>query len=148
MLIDQAGIEKLIPHSGAMVLIDSVLDWDEEAIRCVATSHHHVDNPLRNCGRLHCLCGIEYAAQAMAIHGSLAARKKHGLPSRGYLASVRDLEYSIEWLDTAPPVLAVWAQCLFHDGFRSIYQFALSGEGATLLRGRAAVVYVPAATGL
>jgi len=148
MLIDKAGIEKLIPHSGAMVLIDGVLDWDEEDIRCIATSHHNVDNPLRICGGVPSLCGIEYAAQVMAIHGRLASRKEHGMPNQGYLASVRDLEYSLEWLDASPPVLEIWAHCLFHDGPRSIYQFALSGEGAPLLSGRAAVVYLPVVTGL
>ncbi|MHB1605083.1 MAG: hypothetical protein ACYCTV_01630 [Leptospirales bacterium] len=144
MLIDQSGISRLIPHSGAMVLLDGVLDWDADHIRCIATSHHHVDNPLRDCGRLHCLCGIEYAAQAMAIHGSLVNLNGDGPPGRGYLASIRDLEYSTEWLDTAPAVLEIWAKCLLHDGSRSIYQFILSGLGTTLLSGRAAVVYIPA----
>lgn len=144
MLIDRAGIARLIPHSGAMVLLDGVIDWDAEHIRCIATSHRNVDNPLRHCGRLHCLCGIEYAAQTMAIHGSLVkqnGQNGHGVPSRAYLASIRDLVYTTEWLDTAPAVLEIWAKCLFHNGSRSIYQFILSGEDISLLGGRAAVVY-------
>lgn len=148
MLIDQAGISRLIPHAGCMILIDAVVSWDAEEIRCTARSHRNVDNPLRDCGRLHCLSGIEYAAQSMAAHGTLAAQNGQRLPVLGYLASVRDLIYSIEWLDEAPEVLEIWAKCLFHNGFRSIYQFSLSGEGVTLLSGCFAVVYVPAEKGM
>ena len=39
------------------------------AIRCVARGHRDADNPLRAGGELPALCGIEYAAQAMAAHG-------------------------------------------------------------------------------
>ncbi len=143
MLIDQAGISRLIPHAGDMILIDGVLSWDAEQIRCTARSHRNMDNPLRNCGRLHSLAGIEYAAQSMAAHGTLASQNSQRLPFLAYLASVRDLTYSIEWLDTAPAVLEIWAKCLFQSGSRSIYQFTLSGEGVTLLSGRFAVVYQP-----
>ncbi len=140
MLIDRTGIARLIPHSGAMVLINGVIDWNTEHILCVATSHRDRDNPLRHGGRLHCLSGVEYAAQAMATHGSLVARNAHRKAGRGYLASLRDLEYFTDWLDTAPEVLEIWAKCLFHDRSRSIYQFTLSAEGSTLLSGRAAVI--------
>src|SRR6202012_731614 len=55
-----------IPHSGAMCLLDEVQAWDDTRIRCVATSHRDPHNPLRARGRLATICGIEYAAQAMA----------------------------------------------------------------------------------
>ena len=140
MLIDQIGISRLIPHSGSMVLINGVIDWNSDHILCIATSHRDIDNPLRQGGRLHYLCGIEYAAQAMAAHGSLVARNANRIPGRGYLASLRELEYFTDWLDTAPEMLEIWAKCLFHDRSRSIYQFTLSAEGSTLLSGRAAVI--------
>ena len=38
-----------------------------------ASSHRAADNPLRAHGRLGAACGIEYAAQAMAVHGALLA---------------------------------------------------------------------------
>lgn len=143
MLIDQAGIARLIPHSGAMVLIDGVLEWDSDHIRCRATSHRDLDNPLRDGRGLPCLSGIEYAAQAMATHGALVSQKGPGPPAVGYLANVRDLACFTEWLDTAPVVLEIWAQCLFQERLRSLYQFTLSGDGVPLLSGRAAVVYAP-----
>ena len=48
-------------------------DWNAERISCVSRSHRAADNPLRAGGRLGIACGIEYAAQAMAVHGALIA---------------------------------------------------------------------------
>ena len=62
----------MIPHTGAMCLLDGVLQWDTSTIQCVSRSHRDAHNPLRIDGRLPTLCGIEYAAQAMAVHGGLA----------------------------------------------------------------------------
>ena len=45
-------------------------------------------NPLASGGRLDAVCGVEYAAQAMAVHGGLTAVPR-AAPAAGYLASVR-----------------------------------------------------------
>ena len=44
MLIDRAGIAARIPHQGRMCLLDGVLEWDAERIRCCATSHRDPAN--------------------------------------------------------------------------------------------------------
>ena len=56
-----------------MCLLDEVLSWDATRIRCRSNTHRTADNPLRAHGRLGAACGIEYAAQAMAVHGALVA---------------------------------------------------------------------------
>src|SRR5213075_1172850 len=66
-------IARRIPHQGSMCLLDRVLEWDAEHIRCEATGHSQPDHPLRAHGRLGAACGVEYAAQAMAVHGALVA---------------------------------------------------------------------------
>ena len=68
MLIDKAAIARLIPHAGAMGLLDGVLSWDNEHIRCITTTHGAPDNPLRHRGRLGILCGVEYAARSPIHH--------------------------------------------------------------------------------
>ncbi len=83
-------IAALIPHAGAMCLLDAVRFWDETTIVCTASSHHHPDNPLASHGTLDAVCGIEYAAQAMAVHGALTATAGRR-PAAGYLASVREV---------------------------------------------------------
>ena len=50
-------------------------------------------NPLRAHDRLSAACGIEYAAQAMAVHGALCAGLDgQQTPRNGLLASVRGVD--------------------------------------------------------
>ncbi|MDF3835600.1 hydroxymyristoyl-ACP dehydratase, partial [Cupriavidus basilensis] len=107
--LGRAWIAAHIPHQGAMCLLDSVLDWNPECIRCEASSHTHADNPLRANGRLAAVCGIEYAAQAMAAHGA-ALRQPGQRPRLGYLASVRKLELHVARLDDIAAPLRVEAR--------------------------------------
>jgi predicted hotdog family 3-hydroxylacyl-ACP dehydratase len=72
MRLDRSWIERNIPHHGRMCLLDEVLEWDAQHIRCRSGTHRQPDHPLRSQGRLGAACGIEYAAQAMAVHGALA----------------------------------------------------------------------------
>ncbi len=71
--LDHAWIAAHIPHQGSMCLLDAVLHWDSQHLVCCATSHRQAGNPLRQFDRLGAACGIEYAAQAMAVHGVLVA---------------------------------------------------------------------------
>ena len=73
ILLQQADIARRIPHQGRMCLLDAVTEWDGAHIVCQASSHRASDNPLRAEGRLGAACGVEYAAQAMAVHGALLA---------------------------------------------------------------------------
>ena len=145
MLIDKQGIARLIPHAGVMCLLDGVLNWDKADIRCVATSHRATTNPLRRDGRLGVLCGVEYAAQAMALHGVLTSDTDAGRPRLGYLASIRALTCHVSRLDLQPGTLIVEAERLHGDADRAIYGFNLRHENNVLLGGRAAVVLHEAA---
>jgi predicted hotdog family 3-hydroxylacyl-ACP dehydratase len=73
MRLDRAWIEGHIPHKGRMCLLEDVIGWDAERISCRSGTHRAADHPLRAHGRLGIACGIEYAAQAMAVHGALVA---------------------------------------------------------------------------
>ncbi|WP_415036832.1 3-hydroxylacyl-ACP dehydratase [Azonexus sp.] len=138
-MLEQAAIAARIPHQGRMCLLDSVLTWDEASIHCRATSHRAADNPLRTADRLGAACGIEYAAQAMAVHGALLAPAK-AAPRPGYLASVRSVELAVERLDDLAQALDVYAERLSGDANNVLYEFRLEHAGALLLHGRAAVL--------
>ncbi len=137
--VSPADIACLLPHSGSMVLLDAVLEHDASAIHCLAQRHHAVDNPLRIDGRLPAWCGLEYAAQAMAVHQGLCAGDANP-PVRGFLAVARDLVMMSTDLDELAGNLHIQAEKLIAESGRSIYQFQLSSEGKMLLKGRAAVV--------
>ena len=122
-----------------MCLLDAVQDWSADAITCVANSHTDPANPLRADGRLGAANGIEYAAQAMAIHGALLAGND-GQPRQGYLTSVRGVTLHAARLDDLPGELIVRAERLSGDANNILYQFSVSHAGRCLLEGRAAVV--------
>jgi predicted hotdog family 3-hydroxylacyl-ACP dehydratase len=122
-----------------MCLLDSVTEWSSERIRCTSASHRRPDNPLRANGRLASVCGIEYAAQAMAIHGALLATAG-GQPRQGYLASVRGVDMPVDRLDDIDTDLDIEAERLSGDDNNVLYRFEVRAAGRLLLGGRAAVI--------
>jgi predicted hotdog family 3-hydroxylacyl-ACP dehydratase len=100
---------------------------------------------------------VEYAAQAMALHGNLLDRPDIATavedgsagavfrpPRLGYLASVRDLKFSIDDLSRVPDDLRIRAQRLSGDDRGFIYEFEIHGGGRSLMTGRvAAHVFSP-----
>jgi predicted hotdog family 3-hydroxylacyl-ACP dehydratase len=143
--LSHAWIAAHIPHSGAMCLLDEVTAWDAEHVQCTATSHRDLHNPLRSGGspdtqgRLATVCGVEYAAQAMAVHGALL-NASGDRPRVGFLTSVRDVEPRVERLDTIEGPLLVEAERLSGNDNNILYRFALKSGDRLLLTGRATVM--------
>lgn len=135
--LGKADIAALIPHAGAMCLLDSVVFWDSRSIVCRATGHREANHPLACDGSVDAICGVEYAAQAMAIHGGLTAGRR---PKAGYLASVRNVICHAARLDLARDDLEVAATLLATDPGGAIYSFLVRFGDVTILEGRAAVV--------
>jgi predicted hotdog family 3-hydroxylacyl-ACP dehydratase len=138
-LPDQAWIAARIPHAGRMCLLERVLAWDSSRIHCLATSHADSDHPLVHAGTLGMANGIEYAAQAMAVHGALLAGRDTA-PAAGFLTSVRDVQWEGARLDTVGPELQVHAERLSGDAHTILYGFRLEAQGRTVLSGRASVM--------
>jgi predicted hotdog family 3-hydroxylacyl-ACP dehydratase len=124
-----------------MCLLDEVLSWDAERITCRARSHRLEDNPLRAHGRLGAACGVEYAAQAMAVHGAIMAQTS-GTPVRtGLLSSIRNLVLRVTRLDDLDTDLIASAERLAGDEGSTLYEFTVSSGGRELLSGRAGIVF-------
>lgn len=123
-----------------MCLLDFVEAWDPQRIQCRASSHRAADNPLRANGRLGAACGIEYAAQAMAVHGALLAPPDSTNARVGYLVSVRGAQLHVPRLDDIAADLRVEATCIMRSENNVLYQFSVSAAGRLLLDGRATVV--------
>ena len=138
MLMDKAALCALIPHHGDMCLLDGVESWSENRIVCTSNSHASVDNPLRKNGRLHALIGIEYAAQAMAVHGALLT--KDGAPRPGYLAGLREIQFFAQTLDYPEAMLRIEAERLMGDSQHLLYQFQLYADTVKIISGRTAVI--------
>ncbi len=138
--LDHHWIANHIPHQGTMCLLQKVQTWNQDKIVCHANSHRALDNPLRAHGQLGIACGIEYAAQAMAVHGALLAPADSTRPKVGYLVSVRSVTMAVTRLDDIEADLVITASCMMANESNMLYQFTVSANDKVLLEGRAAVV--------
>jgi predicted hotdog family 3-hydroxylacyl-ACP dehydratase len=123
-----------------MCLIDEVLDWSAMDIRCCTASHRLKSNPLRTVDRLRSECGIEYAAQAIAIHGVLNTELQSAPPIVGMLASVRGVTLHVGRLDDIDADLVIRGTRISGDATALMYEFSVACESKTLLAGRATIV--------
>ena len=144
MKIDRTWIQRHIPHQGTMCLLEAVMHWNDTEIQCRAHSHVALDNPLRNAHGLPISAGIEYAAQAMAVHGALLAPVDQ-LPEVGYLTSVHHVEWWTPRLDDAGDEIIIQATRISGNAVSLLYNFSILCNDRLLLRGRAGVLLKPPA---
>lgn len=137
-MIAHPPLADLLPHAGRMRLIERILACDDKRITCSTGSHRQADHPLAIDGVLSAVCGLEYGAQAMAIHGALGAGIRR--PRRGYIAAARDLQWSVPRLDTLDADLLIEAEQELALGNQVSYRFAIRTDDREIMRGRAQVV--------
>ncbi|MFA5628194.1 MAG: hypothetical protein WCX90_08760 [Thiohalomonadaceae bacterium] len=140
MILGREKLCALIPHAGAMCLLDGVENWSDDHIVCISDSHHLQDNPLRSAAGLAALHGVEYGAQAMAVHGGLLAQQDGRKLSAGYLAALRDVSLHSSCLDELPGALHVTARRLLADGGNLMYHIEVSNSRRTLVEARITVI--------
>lgn len=124
MLMARDQIAPLVPHAGAMLLIETVERWDRQGIVCASDNHRSADHPLRHADRLSSMHAIEYAAQAAAVHGGLLGAGACA-PLR-VLGAIRDARFARDRLDDLPDRLRIEAICQLYDARAAIYQARLS----------------------
>lgn len=140
-MLDRTAIARLIPHAGAMCLLEGVRAWSGDAIEAWSRTHLAPDQPLRRGGMLPLLAGGEYAFQAAALHGALRAGGRPQPPGR--LASLRlvprgDARFGDARLDDPRLGTLTVAATLDAAGVSGlIYRFRIDPEeGPPLLEGR------------
>lgn len=127
-----------------MCLLDSIESWDAGGIRCRAVGHRLPNHPLRRNGRLPALYLVEYAAQAVAAHGSLLEGVGTEQAVRGgVLAALRELVLCVDELDNVGPELQVAAVRRVAGPGGVVYSFDVrAGDGALLASGRLSVMSI------
>ncbi|MCU7924279.1 MAG: 3-hydroxylacyl-ACP dehydratase [Candidatus Thiodiazotropha sp. (ex Dulcina madagascariensis)] len=138
--VEGEALQRLLPHSGSMCLIDQVIRCDETSIECLSESHTKEDNPLREGDRLSAIHAAEYAAQAMALHGGLLAQRTGQRQPGGYLVSLRGVTLHASRLDTLGSTLVIQAKQLLADSGNMLYDFTVSTDKMPVAEGRAAVI--------
>ena len=139
--LSREAILGLIPHAGAMCLLDSAQSWDGNTITCVSSRYAAPDNPLRRAnGTLGSACLIEIASQAMALHGRLCAAD--GAPPRpGFLVSLREVKLHTATLDGSHGALCITVSRISGDMRGASYEFKVGAGGKALAEGRAMVLF-------
>ena len=139
LIIGKAALCRLIPHQGTMCLLDTVEQWDDTSIMCTTVSHRDATNPLLRDNQLEAICGLEYAAQAMAVHVGLLEQRKDRRLVVGYLGAVKNLMLRATRLDDVKGDLTIQATRLAGEIGSFIYAFRVSVERQELLDGRASI---------
>ncbi|MDO3387816.1 hypothetical protein QWI17_18375 [Gilvimarinus sp. SDUM040013] len=130
-------IEQLLPHAPPMVLIDSIIEHSDAHIVCQTNSHLDGDNPLRSDGVMSVFVGIEYAAQAMAIHTRLCSQgASPNTPRKGVIAVASKLTAHTQQLDDFPQPLQVRTDIIAQTADSSLCSFAISAGAQTVLEGQ------------
>jgi len=133
-------IAALIPHQGAMCLLERIIEWDADHVVLATRTHRSAANPLRTGGRLRALNLCEYGAQAMAVHGGLIARAAGSRAPPGMLVSLREVLFKREWIEDLPGELRVAARRLLGGERSSQYAFTVHHGGELIAEGRAAII--------
>jgi predicted hotdog family 3-hydroxylacyl-ACP dehydratase len=142
MKLDRAGIEGCIPHSGSMVLLDSVVQWDAAYIVCSAAAPG-AGHPLARRGTVAALVAVEYGAQAAAVHGFLV---EPAVPRPGMLAKLSDVQLHAACIPSDRGPLSVKAQLLSRVALGCLYDFHVECAGEPVAQGRLMVSFAaPAA---
>lgn len=139
-MLDRAGIAARVPHAGPMCLLDGLLSWSDREIVCRIVNHTDAGHPLRLAGVLPAASALEYASQAMALHGALCGAAG-AAPTPGFLASARGVRFHVTRIDDAAGPLQVRAERAAGDAGQAMYRFELcDAAGRLLVEGRATVV--------
>jgi predicted hotdog family 3-hydroxylacyl-ACP dehydratase len=142
MRLDRSWIERNIPHHGRMCLLDEVIAWDAGHIRCRSGTHRWPDHPLRSQYGLGIACGVEYAAQSMAVRGAPSSGASAPAVSEiGFLAGLREVRLHVARLDDLETELIADAELIAGNHGSALYEFALTSASRPLLSGRATVVF-------
>lgn len=129
---------ELMPHAGAMVLIDEIVSWDEDQVHCRARIEDPGVHPLARAGCLPAEVLGEYGAQAMAVHGGLLDAQ--GRPRAGLLASLGRLALAIDHID-GPCTLDIRAVRLGGEASGTVYGFSVASRARELAAGQATVMF-------
>lgn len=155
LLLDHQAIAARVPHAGPMCLLDGVVAWDEHHIECLGAGFQagRGSHPLSHDGHLPSTAAIEYAAQAMALHGRLvqerlaaASGPQPVAPRRGFLAGVRSVQLYCRWIDCAGPALTIRVERFAGDDVQVLYDFEVGAAGP-IAQGRAVVILDAGARG-
>lgn len=133
-------VEALLPHSGAMILIDRIVAYDDQRIESEVLIGDKTAflGPRGVPGYL----GVEYIAQTIAAHAGLRGRERGQPPRIGFLLGTRQLRSRRGWFRPGD-LLRVTATVVFEDEEMGAFDGRIDLAGEMVMEGRLNV-YQPA----
>lgn len=128
-------LRRLVPHTGAMLLLSDVLRHDAEETACGVEIAEQLLFREAD-GSVPAWIGLEYMAQCIAVHASLSVASEEP-PPIGFLVSVRGLRFHCSRFEPAQRLEAVARRIGVSGGLSSFACLLRDGAtGALLAEGR------------
>ena len=106
-------IAELLPHTGEMIMLDSVIEAEEDRIVCRLVVRP--DGPFNDAdGSLPAWCGVELMAQAVAAWSGWQGKREQHPVRLGFLLGTRQFRCNVDAFP-AGSTLAIEAFRSFHD---------------------------------
>ncbi len=138
MMLDSVGIQRIVPQTGAMCLLEAVTRWDATQIVCRALPPNAA-HPLARDGVVPAVAAVEYAAQATAIHGALLNNAT--APQAGLLAKLTDVTLDCDSVPVNGGPLNVQAALVSASAAGCLYTFKVTTVLGPIAQGRLMIAF-------
>ena len=125
-MIDCTEIAELIPHSGSMILLDKILEFDEHSLSAELVVRD--DSLLSHNKKIPAWVGIEYMAQTIAAYAGIHSKKLGEPINLGFLLGTRRYTSNIDSLDIGT-VLTIKITKIIHDDKLGVFDCKIYGTG-------------------
>ena len=120
------NVADILPHDGAMVLLDNVLEYDQQSLVAAVTVR---DDGLFGDGKtIPAWIGIEYMAQTVAAHGGMMCHLAGKPINLGFLLGTRRYTCNISEF-TVGMHLTVKVERLIEDQGLGVFTCQILGDG-------------------
>ena len=125
-MIDYTKIAELIPHSGSMILLDKIIEFDENSL--LAELIVRDDALLGNSKSIPAWVGIEYMAQTIAAYAGIQAKQLGEPISLGFLLGTRRYTSNIDSFIIGT-VARIKVTKIVHDDKLGVFDCKIYGTG-------------------
>ena len=120
-------IAEVIPHKGAMVLLDEILGWDNNQLCAMVVIRRTM--PMADDRGLPAWVGVELMAQATAALGGCQARQKQRPVKIGFLTGTRRYTVNCSYFPLGARLEIRVLQTLQGENGLSVFECELAGTG-------------------
>ena len=125
-MINYTEIAELIPHSGSMILLDKILEFDEHSLSAELVVRD--DALLGNNKKVPAWVGIEYMAQTIAAYAGIQSKKLGEPINLGFLLGTRRYTSNIDSFDIGT-VLTIKITRIINDDKLGVFDCKIYGAG-------------------